>query len=344
MLPRLAQAIESLFGERVEPVAGFIRAAATVTLGLAIVLPLLRAVLSFTAFKYGWENALVVRCPRCRRLVADPDLRICPSGHPIRFPSGAAAREARRRRFHRLGRIAASYRFGLPVSVALAALAGFLACGVSRVEGPLATIAASAGYLFFAAALALASLGASPKPRGVTERTILVGTAAACLLPAMALSLLGRAFEPPRPRVIGHVWSTPTALYVSSGGRGRRLGDPRMEIEALFVEARAPAFGIVWQGLEGFRSRERVIQWTGRGGFTARLLSRWASPLSRRGILLSRSTRTVALPPNVKVWIVSGPSGIRFTTGSGYDLVSDLTDRPDQPERTAPAPLPRRSG
>ena len=94
MLPRLAEAVESLFGGRLAPVAAFARGAASVTLALAIALPLLRAALSFTAFRYGWETALVVRCPRCRRLVADPDVGICPAGHPIRFPPGAARRES----------------------------------------------------------------------------------------------------------------------------------------------------------------------------------------------------------------------------------------------------------
>lgn len=322
MLPRLAEAVESLFGGRLAPVAGFFRGAASVTLAFAIALPVLRAALSFTAFRYGWETGLVVRCPRCRRLVADPDVRTCPSGHPIRFPPGAARRETRRRRFHRLARAAASYRFALPIAIALGAVAGFLACGVSRVEGSLATLTASGGYLFFAAALALAALAASPGPRGVAERVLHAWTAAACLLPAIVLALLGRAFEPPRPRAIGYVWSTPTAFYASTGGRGRRLGDPQMEIEALLVEAHAPAFGIVWQGLQGFRSRARVIRWTGRGGFTARLLWRFASPLSRRGVFLSRSTRAVPLPPNVKIWIVSEPGRIRFTTEEGHDLGS----------------------
>jgi hypothetical protein len=324
MLPRLAEAVESLFGGRLAPVAAFARGAASVTLALAIALPLLRAALSFTAFRYGWETALVVRCPRCRRLVADPDVGICPAGHPIRFPPGAARREARRRRFHRFARAAASYRFVLPGVIALGAVAGFQACGVSRVEGSLATLTAATSYLFFAAALALAALAASPNPRGAPERVLHAGTAAACLLPAIVLALFARAFEPPHPHAIGYVWSTPTSFYASTGGRGRRLGDPRMEVEALLVEARAPAFGIVWQGLEGFRSHSRIIKWTGRGGLTARLLSRWASPLSRRGVFLSRSTQTVPLPPNVKIWIVSEPGRIRFTTEGDHDLGSGL--------------------
>jgi hypothetical protein len=320
MLPRFAQAVESLFGGRLAPTAGFLRATAYIAFALAIALPLLSTALSFTAFRYGWERRLVVRCPRCRRLVADPDVRTCPVGHPIRFPAGAADRERGRRRFHRMRRAAASYRFLLPVALALAAIAGFRASGVARVEGPLAAIAASAGYLFFVAALALAGLALSPKARGAADRLLHGGTAAVCLLPAIVLALLARAFEPPRPRPIGNLWSTPTALYVSTGGRAHRIGDPRMELEALLVDARAPAFGIVWQGLEGFRSGRRVIKWTGRSGFTARLLARWASPLSRHGLFLTRSTKSVLLPPNVRVWIVSEPAGIRFTADGRLDL------------------------
>lgn len=336
MLPRLGEALEGLFGGGLAPAAGFLRAAALVALGLAVALPLLRFVLSFTAFRYGWETALVVRCRKCRRLVADPEARRCPSGHPIRFPPGAAGRESRRRRFHALRRAGASYGFVLPISVGLAAIAGFRACGVSRVEGSLATIAASSGYLFLVASLALASLALTPAPRGVTERVLQAGIAAACLLPAIVLSLLARAFEPPRPREIGSLWSTPTALYVSTGGRARRLGDPRAEMEALLVDARAPAFGIVWQGLEGFRSGSRVVKWTGRGGWTARLLARWAEPLSRRGVWLATSKTTVPLPPNARVWIVSEPGRIRFTTEGRFDLTP-----PGPPP--APAPL-RRTG
>ena len=320
MLQRLAEAIESLFGGRIAPVAGFLRTTAVLALASVIAILLARVAFSFTAFRYGWETALVVRCPRCRRLVADPDLRACPAGHPVRFPRGAAERESRRRRFDGLRRAAAFYRFVLPALVALAAVVGFYVCGVARVEGPLATVAASTGYLFFVAALALLFLALSPKRRGAPERLLHAGTAAACLLPALTLALLARAFEPPRPRAIGHLWSTPTALYVSTGGRARRVGDPRMEVEALLVDARAPAFGVVWQGLEGFRSGERVMRWRGRGGFTARLLARWAGPLSRRGVFLARSTQIVPLPPNVKVWIVAQPGAIRFTTKGAFDL------------------------
>jgi hypothetical protein len=338
MLPRLAEAFESLFAGRLAPAAGFVRTIAIIALVAAIAIPLVRAALSFTALKYGWETALVVRCPKCRRLAADPEVRTCPAGHPIRFPTGAAGRELRRRRFHPLLRAAAYYRFLFPLAIVLSAILGFRGCGVTRVEGSLATFAASVGYLFFTAALALAALALSARPRGPAERMLHAGAAGLCLAPAMVLALLARGFEPPRPRAIGHLWSTPTALYLSTGGRARRVGEPRMEMEAILVDARAPAFGIVWEGLEGLRSGDRVIQWKGRGGRTARLLSRWAGPLSQRGIFLARSTQTVPLPPNVKVWIVTEPGKVRFTTDPELDLTPPAPASPREPSP------PRRSG
>ncbi|MEO8347834.1 MAG: hypothetical protein ABI610_02895, partial [Acidobacteriota bacterium] len=108
MLPRLARAIESLFGGSLASAAGFLRGAAQLVLVAAVAVPLVRAALSFTAFRHGWETALVVRCPRCRRLVADPESETCTAGHPVHFPSTAAAKERWRRRFHRVRRIVAS--------------------------------------------------------------------------------------------------------------------------------------------------------------------------------------------------------------------------------------------
>jgi len=320
MLPRLAQAIESLFGEALRPAAGLLRAAAQVALVAAITFSALRAARTFQAFRLGWETALVVRCPRCRLLVADPDLRTCPSGHPIRFPSGAANRERRRRRFHRLSRVAASSGFLVPVAIALAAAAGFRMTGVTRMQGPLASLTASIAYVFLAASLALAGLAVSARRRSWTERALHATTSLLCLAPALVLSLLARGFEPQEPRTIGHFWSTPTALYVSSGGRAHRVGEPASEIEAELVDVRAPAFGIVWEGLARFRAGDRVVRWRGRGGTVARLFERWADPLSRRGVFLQRSTRSVFLPPNVRMWIVSEPGKIRFGPGGDLDL------------------------
>ena len=320
MLPRLARAIEGLFGGGLASAAASLRGAAQLALLAAIAVPLVRAAISFTAFRHGWETALVVRCPKCRRLVADPESEACPGGHPVRFPPGAAARERWRRRFHGFRRIAASYGFLLPASLAVASVIAFRAAGVARVEGPLAAICASAAFLFFAAALALAGFALSPLPRGAADRLLNAGIAILCLVPALVLALLARGFEPPRPRPIGHVWNTPTALYLSSGGRARRVGEPAGQVEAHLVDVRAPAFGIVWQGLTGVRAGPRLVRWRGRGGSISRLLERWAAPLSRRGVFLSRSRRVVSLPANVRVWIVSEPGRIRFTAGGDLDL------------------------
>lgn len=325
MLPRLAQAIESLFGDALRPAAGLLRAAAQVALVAAITFSVVRAARTFRAFQLGWETALVVRCPRCRRLVADPDLRTCPSGHEIRFPSGSADRERRRRRFHRLSRAARSSTFLVPAVIALAAAAGFRMTGVARMDGPLASLTASIAYLFLAAALALAGLAVSARRRSWTERTLHAATSLLCLAPALVLSLLARGFEPPQQRTIGHLWSTPTALYVSSGGRAHRVGEPASEIEAELVDVRAPAFGIVWEGLARFRTGGRVVRWTGHGGTLARLFERWAAPLSRRGVFLQRSTRSVFLPPNVRMFIVSEPGRIRFGSGGEFDRTRPAT-------------------
>jgi len=238
----------------------------------------------------------------------------------VRFPAGAAAKERWRRRFHRVRRIAASYSFLLPAFLAVASVVLFRTAGVARVEGSLAAICASASFLFFAAALALAGFALTPRPRGAADRVVHAGIALLSLGPALALALLARGFEPPRPRAIGNLWATPTALYLSSGGRARRVGEPADHVEAHLVDLRAPAFGIVWQGLTGMDAGPRFIRWRGRGGSTSRFLERWAAPLSRRGVFLARSRRSVPLPANVRVWIVSAPSGIQFTPAGDHDL------------------------
>ncbi|HEY3172392.1 MAG TPA: hypothetical protein VGK86_07440 [Thermoanaerobaculia bacterium] len=334
MLPRLAQAVESLFGGGLRPAAALLRAAAEAALVLAVAWPILSAARSFSAFRRGWETAVVVRCPRCRRLVADPHLRACPAGHPIRFPPGAAGRERLRRRFHRVRRAAASSGFLVPLALALAAVAGFQAIGVTFLKNPLASLTASVAYLFFAAALALAGLALSRRGRGWSERVLEASIALLCLAPALVLGLLSRGFEPSRPRPIGNVWTTPTGLYVSSGGRARRIGEAAAELDAVLVDVRVPAFGIVWEGLSGFRAGTQAIAWRGRGGTLARLLERWAAPLERRGVFLQRATRSVPLPANVRIWIISTPGGIRFSAKEDLDLSPPAPPTPDPLRRT----------
>jgi hypothetical protein len=336
MLPRLAQAFETLFGDALSPAAGFLRAAAIVALLAAVGLAALRALSLLRAMRFGWETGVVVRCPECGRLTADPDLPACPSGHPIRFPPGAAGRERRRRRFQSLSRAGLLWALAVPALAALAAAVGFRATGVARMEGALASLTAALGYLFLAGAVGLAAVAMTPGPRGLTDRALSAGVAGLCLRPALVLALLARGFEPSRPRTIGHLWKTPTALYVSSPGwGGRRVGEPSAEIEAELVDVQAPAFGVVWEGLARLRAGERVVKWKGEGGATARLLEKWAAPLSRRGVFLQRSTRSLFLSPNVRTWIVAEPGKIRFGSGGDFDLT-----RPATPSR---GPL-RRNG
>jgi hypothetical protein len=326
MLPRLAQAFETLFGDALRPAAGFLRAAAVVALLAVVGLSALRALLLLRAIRFGWETGVVVRCPECRRLIADPDLPTCPSGHPIRFPRGTAGRERRRRRVQSLSRAAALAVVAVPAGTALAAAVGFGAIGVARMEGALASLTAALAYLFLASAVGLAGLALTSRPRGWTERALSGAVAVLCLFPAFVLALLARGFEPSRPRTIGHLWKTPTALYVSSpGGRGRRVGEPSAEIDAELVDVQAPAFGVVWEGLARFRAGERVVNWKGEGGTTARLLEKWAAPLSRRGVFLQRSTRSIFLPPNLRTWIVAEPGKIRFGSGGDFDLTRPAT-------------------
>ena len=334
MLPRLAEAVEILFGSGLRPAALVLRAAAVSALVVAVAGLLFQAARSLSAYRHGWETAVVVRCPRCRRLVSDPDLRACPAGHPVRFPAGAAARERVRRRFHGVRRAAKSAAVIVPLALALAAIAAFQAIGVTRLENPLASLTASIAYLFFAASVALAGLALSPRGRGWGERVLMASTALLALGPALLLGLLSRGFEPPRPRAIGNVWSTPTALYVSTGGRARRVAEAVAEIEAQLVDARAPAFGIVWEGLSGFRAGARTVPWRGRGGFLARLLERWSAPLERRGVFLQRATRSVPLPANVRIWIISTPGGIRFSKKEDLDLSPPAAPARDPLRRT----------
>jgi hypothetical protein len=189
-------------------------------------------------------------------------------------------------------------------------------------EGSLATLTAALAYLFLASAVGLASLALTARPRGFTERALPAAVSVLCLLPAFVLALLARGFEPARPRTIGHIWKTPTALYASSSSdsRGRRVGEPSAEIEAELVDVQAPAFGVVWEGLARFRAGGSVVKWRGEGGTAARLLERWAAPLARRGVFLQRSNQSIFLPPNVRTWIVSEPGKIRFRSGGDFDL------------------------
>src|SRR5713101_8432868 len=114
MIPRLAHALEALFGPSLSTAGAGLSRAALVALIAAITIALVRALLAAAARRYGWERSWIVRCPGCGRLVADPSQTTCPSGHPIRFPPGAAHSSATR---GRRARIAALYAILLSVAV-----------------------------------------------------------------------------------------------------------------------------------------------------------------------------------------------------------------------------------
>jgi len=317
MFHRIARAIEGFLGPALANAAETLETCAALLLVAAVAIPLVRALFFLRAWRHGWERALVVRCRRCGRLVADPELAVCPSGHAVRFPFGAEKREAWRRRLAGWRRAALFYPTGLALLAAAAPVAGYATLRVGRLQTSLASIAAALAFLFLIGFLYAASDALSPLSRGWTNRLFHAGLALVLLLPVLLLGSLAQALEPPERKVLGHFWSTPTALYFSSGRRARRVGPAATQLEALIVEVRLPALGIVWEGLKGFRTGEKEIPWNGRGGTVARWLDRWADPGSRE-VLLIRSARSMDLPPNVKFQIVKEKDRLRFVPEGGF--------------------------
>ncbi len=89
-----------------------------------------------------------------------------------------------------------------------------------------------------------------------------------------------------------------------------------------------------WEGVSGFRAGTRTIPWRGRGGMLARVLDRWSEPLERRGVFLQRPTRSVPLPVNVRIWIISTPEGIRFSAKRDLALAPPAPRSADPLRRT----------
>src|SRR6202035_2496440 len=113
------------------------------------------------------------------------------------------------------------------------------------------------------------------------------------------LALMAQWIEPPAREPLGSLWTTPTATYVSAGrGRARRVAGAASDVEAMLVEVRVPALGVVWQGLGGFRVGGAAVLWHGRGGWLARRLEGWAVPLTAHGVWLGRFDQRVPLPAN----------------------------------------------
>ena len=313
-MPRLARAIEGLFGPSLAAAAEALTALATILLVAGIAIPLLHAVLSYHAWRHGWETARVVRCRRCGRLAADPEAPVCPSGHPVRFPPGAARLEALKRRFPGWRSTAAAYPMLFSLLVCALAVGGYATLRVGRLDSPLASMAAALSYVFFAALLYAASYALSPRWRGWTTRVFHTALAAALLLPVFLFASLSRGLEPPEREVLAHFWTTPTAVYLSSGGRAKKVAPAAAEVTAVAVEAHLPAVGVVWEGLQGFRIGEEEIAWKGSGGRMARWLAPWAADSSpARDVALLRSARRVPLSPNLKIEIVKERGRLRFT-------------------------------
>ncbi|MFN2386133.1 MAG: hypothetical protein ABR576_07605 [Thermoanaerobaculia bacterium] len=311
MLSRVARAIEQLFGSTAVTAASVLQTVATLLWIAAVALCLLRGALSLRAWRYGWERGLVVRCRRCGRLAADPAQPVCPNGHPVRFPAAAARMEEIRRRLARWSRAARAYPILLSVFLAVLATAGYLQLRVGRLRSPLAGMAASLAFLFFLALLYAAGRAVAAGFDGWVSRLVHANLALLLLLPVLFLGSLSRSFEPVERRVLGHLWSTPTALYVSTGKRARRVGPAADHLQAFHVEARAPAAGVVWQGLTRLHAAGVDVPWKGAGGRTARWLERFARDPGATGPLV-RGSQGVPVPANVRILIVRERDELKF--------------------------------
>jgi hypothetical protein len=311
MLSRFARAIEQLFGSTAVTAATVLQTAAALLLIAAVALCLLRGAFALRAWRHGWERGLVVRCRRCGHLAADPAQPVCPNGHPVRFPLSAARIEEVRRRFTRWTRAARAYPIVLSVLLAALATAGYLQLRVGRLRSPLAGMAAALAFFFFLALLYAAGRAVAAGFDGWLSRGVHAGLAVLLLLPVLFLGSLSRSFEPVERRVLGHLWSTPTALYVSTGRRARRVGPAVDHLEAFHVEARAPAAGVVWQGLTRLNAGGVDVPWKGAGGRTARWLDRFAQEPGGTGLLV-RGSRAVPVPANVRILIVRERDELQF--------------------------------
>ena len=311
MLSALARALETVLGPALVPAASAFRVAAVLALLAAILVAGAALTRAIAGWRYGWVPAVVVRCPRCGTVAADPGHPACPEGHPVRFPSSTVRRigvpSTRGRRF-----VQGLYPAALAAGVCVAAVAAYRAADLDSLSRPISTMTASLAYLFFTGSLAAAAYALSPRPVGLVSRLLHAGLAVACVLPALTLAWLARGFEPPVEREIGSLWTTPAALYVSSGSRARREGAAAERLDAWTVDARLPGFGVFWEGLEGFHAGGREIPWRGRGGVAARFAARWFRPSRSADSLFVHTVQPVALRPNQRVRILATREHVRF--------------------------------
>jgi ribosomal protein L37E len=307
----IARALETLAGPWLAPLASVLRTLAIVALIAALIVSAIQIAAGLLAWKYGWERGTVVRCRRCGRLAVDRETSVCPQGHPVRFPPGARSRV---RQFGARWTIVwRTYGLLVPVATGALALWGYAALRPGPLRLSVSALLASTAYLFFLAALSCAAWALSPQPRGALGRALHLILAALCLTPVLPLALMAQWIEPPAREPLGSLWTTPTATYLSAGrGRARRVARAATHAEAMIVEVRVPALGVVWQGLKGFRVAGAAVDWSGRGGWIARRLEGWTGPLTAHGVWLSRFDLPVALPPNERIWIVRDGRQLRF--------------------------------
>jgi len=309
MLPGIARALESFFGSSLGAAARALSTAATVGFLACVLLALARAGVWLAARRLGWETVQVVRCPRCLRVVADPGQSTCPQGHPIRFPPGAARLEMRRRRHARWGPV---YAIVLSLAVAALATAVYFLLRVGTHPVPVGQILASLAYFFFLAALYAGDFALSPRRRGVGSRLLHAAIALACLTPFLLFAPVSRALEPGEVQVLGYLWSTPAATYLSAGRSSEKIGPAATRARAALIEARVPALDVDWQGIKGFEAVGSSVEWRGAGGWRARLLDRWEEPLRRHGVYLRRVSEEIPLRLNVRVRVLREGGRIRF--------------------------------
>lgn len=316
MIPAAARALERFFGGAFAPAAGLLRAAAWLALAVLVAAAVSRALRAARGRRLGWETATVVRCPVCGGLAADPTHPVCPSGHAVQFPPGSALRELERRE-----RGSGGDSLGGRLVAAAAVSAAFAVLGAAAARPwriadaaapPLAAIAGAGGYLFLVVALALGDRALSPAPRRGLDRAISAAAAALLVMPALAGLALARAADPPLPRTIGSLWTTPTALYVSAGGKAWRAGPAAAEAEADVVSARSALFGLSWTGLARVRTGTTESPWRGSGGFAARMLDRHGPRPGGTVLAVDRRRLPVSTPPNVKIRILRSADGIAF--------------------------------
>jgi len=213
--------------------------------------------------------------------------------------------------------------------LAAATIVAAVACRIAEAAPPLAAIPAAAAFLFFAGAAAAAARAASPLPRSGLDRALATAAALLLLVPAGAGLALSRGLDPPAPRVIGSLWTTPTALYVARGVRGgwpRREGPPAAEVHADVVTAKSLLFGVTWTGIARLTGGAQPFPWRGTGGRAARLLDRFGPRPGGALLSVERTRVDVATPPNVRVWIERSPAGVRFVSSADRDA-HDAPDR-----------------